>query len=132
VVILGAHMLGLGSRPLERPESWHCGEPYPWATREERVGKVFHLIDHEDLDEATLLTVRERIAVLSGPVEKATDEARARAGERLKVSAPGLGSGGVGDGATQSSSRSQALSDEDRHARSITASGTTRFVGRPF
>src|SRR4051812_34510092 len=64
VVILGAHMLGLGSRPLERPESWHCGEPYPWATREERVGKVFHLIDHEDLDEATLLTVRERIAVL--------------------------------------------------------------------
>jgi hypothetical protein len=46
------------------------------------------LIDHEDLDEATLLTVREQIAVLSQPVDEATDDDRVRAGRRIRDLAP--------------------------------------------
>jgi hypothetical protein len=88
--VLGAYNLGVGSALLERPEPfcWNCGEPLPWATREERVGKLYDLIDYEDLDEATLLTVREQIAVLSAPVDEETDERRGRALERLKGLAP--------------------------------------------
>jgi hypothetical protein len=52
------------------------------------VGKLYDLIDYEDLDEATLLTVREQIAVLSAPVDEETDERRGRALERLKGLAP--------------------------------------------
>ena len=78
--------------PMEEPDSfcWHCGEPYSWAAREERVGKLYDLIDHEDLDEATLLTVREQIAVLSEPVDEVTDDDRVRAGQRLRNLAPKL------------------------------------------
>jgi hypothetical protein len=67
--ILGTVVLYSDYDDLERPESfcWDCGEPYPWATREERIGKLYDEIDHEDLDEATLLTVREQLAVLSAP-----------------------------------------------------------------
>lgn len=67
---------------------WDCGEPYPWATREKRVVKLFDRIDHEDLDEATLLTIREQIAVLSAPVDQLTDEAQVRAGRRINDIAP--------------------------------------------
>ena len=76
--------------PLEHPASfcWGCGEAYPWATRDERVGKLYDLIDHEDLDENTLLTVQEQIAVLSAPVDEETDEHRGRALERLRELVP--------------------------------------------
>jgi hypothetical protein len=87
--ILGAY---LSRQPdaLNLPESfcWECGKPYPWATREERIGKLYDQIDHEDLDEATLLVVREQIAILSAPVDEETDEARVRAGRRIKDIAP--------------------------------------------
>jgi hypothetical protein len=75
---------------MEEPDSfcWDCGEPYPWATREERIGKLYDEIDFEDLDEATLLTVHEQIAVLSAPVDEVTDEAQARAGRRIRDIAP--------------------------------------------
>jgi hypothetical protein len=89
--LLGAGKLGAGMiSPMRRLDSfcWRCGEPYPWATREERVAKLYDLIDHEDLDEATLLTVREQIAVLSQPVDEATDDDRVRAGRRIRDLAP--------------------------------------------
>jgi hypothetical protein len=75
---------------MRRPDSfcWECGKPYPWATREKRVGKLYDEIDHEDLDEATLLTVREQIAVLSAPVDEETDDDRVRAGQRIRDLAP--------------------------------------------
>jgi hypothetical protein len=75
---------------MKEPDSfcWDCGEPYPWASREERLIKLFDRIDHEDLDEATLLTVREQIAVLSAPVDEVTDDERVRAGHRIMSLAP--------------------------------------------
>jgi Uncharacterized protein conserved in bacteria (DUF2321) len=75
---------------MKEPDSfcWDCGEPYPWASREERVVKLFDRIDHEDLDEATLLTVREQIAVLSAPVDEVTDDERVQAGHRIMSLAP--------------------------------------------
>lgn len=88
--ILGTVVLYSDYDDLERPESfcWDCGEPYPWATREERIGKLYDEIDHEDLDEATLLTVREQLAVLSAPADEVTDDDRVRAGRRIKALAP--------------------------------------------
>jgi hypothetical protein len=82
---------------LERPESfcWDCGKPYPWATREERIGKLYDEIDYEDLDEATLLTVREQIAVLSAPADEVTDDDRVRAGRRIRNLAPKLWEAGL-------------------------------------
>jgi hypothetical protein len=73
--------------PMKKPDSfcWHCGEPYPWATR---IIKLFDRIDHEDLDEPTLLTIREQIAVLSAPVDEATDDERVAAGHRMRDLAP--------------------------------------------
>jgi hypothetical protein len=77
---------------MDVPDSfcWDCGEPYPWTSREKRVGKLYDLIDHDDLDEAMLLTVREQLAVLSAPVDEETDERRGRALERLRRLAPKL------------------------------------------
>jgi Uncharacterized protein conserved in bacteria (DUF2321) len=87
--ILGAYT-ALRPADFSLPESfcWDCGEPYPWATREERIGKLYDRIDHEDLDEATLLVVSEQIAVLSAPVDQVTDDDRIRAGRRIKDLAP--------------------------------------------
>jgi hypothetical protein len=86
--LLGAHKLGLFFLRRPKPFCPDCGAAYPWATREERVGKLYDLIDHEDLDEATLLAVQEQIAVLSTPVGEETDERRGRALERLKGLVP--------------------------------------------
>lgn len=76
---------------MEEPDSfcWDCGDPYPWASREERVVKLFDRIDHEDFDAATLLTVRDQIAILSAPVNEATDDERVQAGNRIMDLAPG-------------------------------------------
>lgn len=88
--LLGGLKYGPLTDSMDQPDSfcWQCGEPYPWATREERVGKLYDLIDHEDLDEATLLTIREQIAVLSAPVDEETDDERVRAGQRIRNLAP--------------------------------------------
>ncbi len=48
------------------PFCWNCGKPYSWATREQRIGHLYNLIDfQDDLDEADRLTIIEQIAVLS-------------------------------------------------------------------
>jgi hypothetical protein len=90
-LLLGAVRLPLGNwETLDRPDSfcWACGEAYPWATREEYVGKLFDMLDHDDLDEAELLTVREEIAVLSKPEDEVTEDQRVRAGETISRLAP--------------------------------------------
>jgi hypothetical protein len=67
---------------------WNCGVPYPWATREQRLGQLYNFIDEEDLDEAEHLAVVEQIAVLSEPVDEVSDEDRVRAGQRLRGISP--------------------------------------------
>jgi hypothetical protein len=96
--ILGEYRSGARASSFNLPESsrynlpasfcWDCGKPYPWATREERIGKLYDEIDHEDLDDNTLLTVREQIAVLSAPVDEETDERRGQALDRLRSLVP--------------------------------------------
>ncbi len=49
-----------------------------------------NLLEFEDLDEATQLTVIEELAVLAAPVDQVNDDERARAGERLRGLAPRL------------------------------------------
>jgi len=69
------------------PFCWKCGKPYPWATREQRIGHLYNLIDFEDdLDEADRLTLTEQVAVLSKP--EASDEQRVEAGSLIKRLAP--------------------------------------------
>lgn len=90
-LLLGAYALYMGSESLQQPESfcWGCGEPYPWATRQERINQLYALVDDEDLeDEADLLAVREQIAVLSKPDDEVTEEQRVRAGKTIKELAP--------------------------------------------
>jgi hypothetical protein len=67
---------------------WNCGEPHSWATREERVQKLYSLIDDEDLDEADRLTVVEQIALLSAPEDEVPDDRRLHAGEKIRQLAP--------------------------------------------
>jgi hypothetical protein len=88
--VLGAVIFYMQNVPMERPDSfcWECGVPYPWATREERVGQLYDLIDDEDLDEADRLTVQEEIAVLSRPDAEVSEEERVRAGETIRRLAP--------------------------------------------
>jgi hypothetical protein len=69
------------------PFCWHCGKPYPWATRAQRIGHLYNLIDFQpNLDEADRLTITEQVAVLSE--SKASDEQRVEAGSRIRRLAP--------------------------------------------
>jgi hypothetical protein len=71
------------------PFCWNCGKPYPWATREQRIGHLYNLIDFQDnLDEADRLTIIEQIAMLSKPEDEASDEQRVKAGSVIKRLAP--------------------------------------------
>jgi hypothetical protein len=67
---------------------WNCGQPHSWATREERVQKLYSLIDHEDLDEADRLTVVEQLALLAAPEDEVPDDRRLHAGEKIRQLAP--------------------------------------------
>jgi hypothetical protein len=49
-----------------------------------------NLLEFEDLDEATQLTVVEELAVLAAPTSDVADERRVRAGERIRAMAPRL------------------------------------------
>jgi hypothetical protein len=85
-----APILGATTVPWYRPSfCWKCGRAYPWATREQMLGKLYDTLDDShDLDEAELLIVREQIAVLTEPVDEVSDEEQVRAGERLRGLAP--------------------------------------------
>jgi hypothetical protein len=52
------------------PFCGYRGSPFPWATREQRIGQLEAYLDAEDVDEATKLAAREAIAELTLPVER--------------------------------------------------------------
>jgi hypothetical protein len=68
----------------------NCGTAHPWATREQRIGHLFNLIDFTELDAAERLAVTEAIAVLSEPEADEKDPRRVTAGQTLKRLAPGV------------------------------------------
>lgn len=77
------------------PFCFQCGAPHRWATREQRVRHLQNLLEFDDLDDATQLTVIEELAVLAAPVDEVNDDERARAGERLRGLAPRLWEAGM-------------------------------------
>lgn len=67
-----------------------CGEPFPWASREQLIGKLYGLLDFEEgLSPADRLEVVEAIAVLSEPEDPRTVPMRARAAAKIRQLAPG-------------------------------------------
>ncbi|MCA1683014.1 MAG: DUF2321 domain-containing protein [Actinobacteria bacterium] len=72
------------------PFCFNCGGPHPWATREQRVQHLENLLEFQELEEATQLTIIEQLAVLAAPVDEASDEERVEAGGRLMRVAPKL------------------------------------------
>jgi hypothetical protein len=54
------------------------------------VGHLQNLLEFEELDEATQLTIIEDLAVLTAPVEDVPDESRVSAAERIRRLAPKL------------------------------------------
>jgi hypothetical protein len=79
-----------GGQRGSSPFCTRCGEPHPWATREQRIGRLIDLLDSEEsLGEAERLHVVEAIAVLGEPEDKGSSEDdRVRAGERFRSMAP--------------------------------------------
>jgi len=73
-----------------KPFCFNCGAPHGWATREQRVRHLENLLEFDDLDEASQLTVIEELAVLAAPADQVDDDTRVRAGERVRNLAPKL------------------------------------------
>ena len=72
-----------------RPNLCACGAGFPWAGRAERVSELQHLLDAEQLAEATDLRVRGLLNGLAGaPASGEGGTARAR----LEQLAPGFAS----------------------------------------
>jgi hypothetical protein len=73
-----------------------CGIPFPWATREERIGQLYNLLDFEEgLDESRRLEVVEAIAVLSAPEDSSQVAEKVRAGNLFRKYAPGAWAAGL-------------------------------------
>lgn len=69
---------------------WSCGEAHAWATREERVRKLYELLESEALNEDQRLIALEQLAVLSEPADQTTHEQQVRAGQRIRDLTPKL------------------------------------------
>jgi hypothetical protein len=82
------HVVGPPDDP--DPFCFSCGAPHGWATREQRVRHLQNLLEFEELDEATQLTIIEDIAVLAASVKGVPDESRVSAAERIRTLAPRL------------------------------------------
>ena len=66
-----------------------CGDPFPWATREQRLGKLWSIIDFEgELDPAEFLAVTEQLAMLSEPESIEDEDAQVKAGGMFQRMAP--------------------------------------------
>lgn len=81
----------LGGNNQGEPNSFcvGCGQPYPWATREQRIGNLYNLIDFGNLSQAEDLEIVEAIAVLSEPEDASDLLPHVNAGETIKRLAPG-------------------------------------------
>lgn len=82
---------GVAARSSPDPFCFNCGAPLPWATREQRIGQLYNLIDFEEgLDQAAHLELVEAIAVLSKSEDDqdVSEDDRVRAGYKVKQLAP--------------------------------------------
>jgi hypothetical protein len=71
----------------------HCGEPFPWATREQLIGRLYSLLDLEDgLSASNRLQLREAIEDLAAPDDDGgINRKRLKAaGDRIRTMAPGV------------------------------------------
>jgi hypothetical protein len=69
---------------------WHCGEPFYWVTREERVRRLYQLLEAESLSGEKRVIALDQLAVLSEPADGAAHEDQVRAGQRIRRLAPRL------------------------------------------
>jgi hypothetical protein len=67
-----------------------CGEPYPWATRQDRIYQLENLLDEEDVDEPTKLLVREDLERLRLADAELDQDAQLAIWRRIKSRTPGL------------------------------------------
>lgn len=65
-----------------------CGSPFPWASRQARVYELENILDEQNLDEATRLTVSEQLQALRDP-DLPENEQRRR-WQTIKKLAPGI------------------------------------------
>ena len=66
-----------------------CGEPFPWATRQQRIYQLENLLDEENIDEMTRLLVQEDLERLRTS-EGLTEQEQLGIWKRIKARAPGL------------------------------------------
>ena len=69
-----------------------CGEPFPWATRQQRIYQLENLLDEEDIDEPTRLLVQEDLQQIRTSADP-DDCQQLEAWQRIKTRAPGLFAG---------------------------------------
>jgi len=68
-----------------------CGEPFPWATRQQQISKLQNLLDFEKgLSKSDRLDLVDAISVLAQPEDSETFAAHIKAGEKVRKLAPGL------------------------------------------
>jgi hypothetical protein len=70
-----------------------CGAPHPWASRQARLYELQNMLDEQDLDEASRLTVREQLEALQD-TEHMSEKEQEERWLRIKRLAPGLVSAG--------------------------------------
>lgn len=72
-----------------RPFCRNCGQPFPWAGREERIHALLNVIDQEeDLSEADRFEIIDALAVLSKPGTEADEKSKVDAGKTVQRLAP--------------------------------------------
>ena len=85
-IVPGVVNLGQTYSPPDFCDS--CGLPFPWAGRQARIYELQNLLDEEDLDDATALTVREQLQALMDP--DLDERQQAQHWKRIKEAAPGF------------------------------------------
>lgn len=93
--LLGGMRRVVAAAKAPKPFCFNCGGPHPWATREQRVNHLENLLEFQELEEATQLTIIEQLAVLAAPVDETSDEEQVEAGSRLRGLAPRLWDAGL-------------------------------------
>lgn len=90
VVVAGVGSWRRRRRYTPDPFCWSCGRPYPWATREQLIGKLHSLVDDQgdDLGEGDRQAVNERLTVLVESAGEVSNEERVKAGLLIRRLAP--------------------------------------------
>jgi hypothetical protein len=65
-----------------------CGSPFPWVDRQGRIYELQNMLEREQLDPATALTVREQLEALLD--DDLSEEEQRKRWERVRRLAPGL------------------------------------------